>query len=238
MNRSADVSSAVGEKNNRDIGTPGVVSNGHKFWHSRGYLPHCDTPGLLQAITFRLADSLPVDVIARLLQQADNEVGKLKLIEKFLDSGHGACWLAESGMANIVQDALLHGDGHYYRLLAWCVMPNHVHVLIETQGGYPLSKIVQGWKSFTSRRINHHLCRSGTVWMRDYFDRYIRDDRHLAAVISYIHSNPVKAGLVLAERDWIYSSASFLTINGGVVGPSANDADNSRRDVGIPTQIR
>ncbi len=43
--------------------------------------------------------------------------------------------------------------------------------------------------------------------MRDYFDRYIRDERHLAAVIAYIHGNPVKAGLALNEQEWVHSSA-------------------------------
>ena len=113
----------------------------------------------------------------------------------------------QPAIAYIVEDALLHGDGQDYRLLAWCVMPNHVHALIETQEEHPLHKVVQGWKSFTAKHVNRQLGRSGTVWMRDYFDRYIRDDRHLAAVIAYIHANPVKAGLVLAEHDWPCSSA-------------------------------
>lgn len=204
-NGSADVPSAVVKKSQQDVGAPMV----HKFWHSRGYLPHCDTPGLLQAITFRLADSLPADVLTRLSQQACNAVDTLKQIEKFLDAGHGTCWLAQPDIANIVEDALLHGDVQHYRLLAWCVMPNHVHVLIETRDSYPLHKVVQGWKSFTAKLINQHLRQSGTVWMRDYFDRYIRDDHHFAAVIAYIHGNPVKAGLVSNKLDWPHSSAAL-----------------------------
>src|SRR3989338_2302122 len=62
----------------------------HKFRHSRGYLPHCDTPDLIQAITFRLADSLPASVLDRLLLETDNDVGKIKRIENLLDAGHGA----------------------------------------------------------------------------------------------------------------------------------------------------
>lgn len=200
---SADVSSACIENSRRDVGAP----INHKSWHSRGYLPHCDTPGLLQFITFRLYDSLPVHVLNRLAQENDDDVEKLKQIESFLDAGHGTCWLKQPDVANIVEDALLHGDEQRYRLLAWCVMPNHVHVLIETRDGCPLSRVVQGWKSFTSKLINQHLVRTGTVWMREYFDRYIRDDRHLAAVTAYIHGNPVKAGLVSKEQDWLYSSA-------------------------------
>ncbi len=187
-----------------DVGAPM-----HKFWHSRGYLPHCDTPGLLQAITFRLDDSLPAQVLHHLMQESEDAVEKLKQIERLLDAGHGKCWLKQPTIAHIIEDALLHGDGQGYRLLAWCVMPNHVHVLIETQTGHPLPKVVQGWKSFTARLINRHLGRTGTVWMRDYFDRYIRDDRHLAAAIAYIHANPVKAGLRASEQEWAHSSAKL-----------------------------
>jgi len=179
----------------------------HKHWHSRGYLPHCDTPGLLQAVTFRLADSLPADTLDHLLQEAGDDMEKRGRIEVFLDAGYGACWLKQPEIAGIVEDALLHWDGQRYRLLAWCVMPNHVHVLIETREGSSLSGVLHGWKSFTAKTINRCLGRTGTVWMRDYFDRYIRDDHHLAAIIAYIHANPVKAGLVQNEWEWPHSSA-------------------------------
>lgn len=83
----------------------------HKFWHSRGYLPHCDVPGLLQAITFRLVDSLPDDVLQRLLQEEIDDLIRHKRIEQLLDAGHGACWLRQVTVANIIEEALLHGDG-------------------------------------------------------------------------------------------------------------------------------
>ncbi|WP_342752491.1 transposase [Desulfacinum hydrothermale] len=85
-------------------------------------------------------------------------------------------------------------------MLAWCVMPNQVHVLIEQQA--PLSKIVQSWKSYTGRWAPAHAAELGIsvpgkrFWMRDYWDRYIRDQHHLNAVIAYIHNNPGKAGLL------------------------------------------
>jgi len=191
-----------------------------KFWHSRGYLPHCDVPGLQQSITFRLADSLPVEVLHRLLQEEIDDVSRHKQIEQLLDAGHGACCLRQTAVANIVEDSLLHGDGKRYRLLVWCVMPNHIHVLIETGSVYPVSAIVQGWKSYTARLINQHLGRSGSLWMRDYFDRYIRDDHHFAAVVAYIHSNPVKAGLVSREQEWPYSSARLRAPIGAPTSPS------------------
>ena len=224
MHGSAGVSAAntnaqQGERDARDPDGTRASCPQHKHWHSRGYLPHCDIPGLLQAITFRLADSLPAGVLDRLQQEADSEVDKHKKIDAFLDAGYGTCWLKQHAIANIVEDALLHWDGQRYRLLAWCVMPNHVHVLIETSAGSPLSGVLHSWKSFTAKAINQCLGRTGPVWMRDYFDRYIRDDQHLAAVIAYIHGNPVKAGLVQNEWEWLHSSARMHG-NAGV--PPAN----------------
>jgi len=76
--------------------------------------------------------------------------------------------------------------------------------------------------------------------MRDYFDRYIRDDRHLAAVVAYIHANPVKAGLVDYEEAWPHSSARLMgnadlahRMNfGSGRGESERDARGPREDQG------
>ena len=197
-----------GKKCGRDARAPERTSKAHapKYWHSRGYLPHCDVPGLLQFISFRLADSLPADALEGLCQDSDERNSR---IEELLDAGYGECLLQPPEVAAIVENALLHFDGQRYLLLAWCVMPNHVHLLIQTREEWNLSDLLHGWKSFTSHAINSHLGRNGAVWMADYFDRYIRDDLHLAAVIEYIHGNPVKAGLADDEKAWQYSSARF-----------------------------
>lgn len=187
-----------------DIGLP------TRGWYSRRYLPHCDVPGLLQAITFRLDDALPDEVHARLLQEEPSEARRRRRIEAYLDAGHGACVLRQPACAEIVEKALQFFDPDRYRLLAWSVMPNHVHVLIETMERWPLAVIVHSWKSFTSKAINKRLHRNGTLWQRDYHDRYIRDDEHFAAALAYIHDNPVKAGLVARAEDWPFGSARLL----------------------------
>ena len=178
-----------------------------KGWHSRGYVPHLDHPGLIQSITFRLANALPAEVIAR-LQLGESDDARLRdKLEEYLNAGHGECLLRQPALAQIVENALLHFDGQRYRLLAWVVMPNHVHVLIETQAGHALAEVVQSWKSFTAKAINQVLGRRGALWQREYFDRYVRDDRHLQAVIEYIDNNPVQAGLVKVASDWRFGSA-------------------------------
>jgi len=124
-----------------------------------------------------------------------------------LDAGHGACWLKAPRIAALVENALLHFDGQRYRLLAWCVMPNHVHALVETKEGFPLPEIVHSWKSFTANEANKILRRTGDFWQREYHDRFIRDDDHYRNAVVYIENNPVKAGLVKTAQAWRYSSA-------------------------------
>ncbi|HEY6981054.1 REP-associated tyrosine transposase [Reyranella sp.] len=100
-------------------------------------------------------------------------------------------------------------DGKRYRLLAWCIMPNHVHVVVEPADGQTLGAIVHSWKSFSAKQANGILGRSGPFWHRDYFDRFIRDEGHLARTIHYVEDNPVKAGLVSMPSEWPWSSSRF-----------------------------
>ena len=178
-------------------------------WRSRGYLPHFDKPGQLQSITFRLADSLPA---ARLLElktaiPEPQVAERREAVEALLDEGCGECWLRRQDIAQLVEDALLHFDGERYRTLAWCVLPNHVHWLMETLDQFDLGKVMQSVKGFTGKMANRTLGLSGPFWEREYHDRAIRDDQHLRSVVEYIHYNPVKAGLARRAEDWRWSSA-------------------------------
>jgi REP element-mobilizing transposase RayT len=178
-----------------------------KGWHSRGYLPHFDSPETLQFVTFRLVDSLPDEAIQK-LELAKGSTGNTDR-EAFLDAGSGNCWLRRPEIAKIVEDALLHFDDRRYRLLAWTIMPNHVHVLIEPIGGHGLGDIVGSWKRFSARMANRVLGRSGSFWQDDYWDTYIRNEQHLQSTMAYIESNPVKAGLAAEASDWAWGSARF-----------------------------
>jgi REP element-mobilizing transposase RayT len=124
-----------------------------------------------------------------------------------IDDGLGSCSLREPVVAAVVHDALHHFDGTRYWLIAWVIMPNHVHALIEQAGGFPLGDIVHAWKSFTAKQANKQLGRTGAFWAPDYFDRYIRDQTHFDTAVHYIHENPVKAGLVARADEWRWSSA-------------------------------
>jgi len=112
-------------------------------------------------------------------------------------------------VAELVQTAILHFDGERYRILAWCIMPNHVHVVVEPFDGQRLGAILHSWKSFTANKANLLVRRTGTFWHDDYFDRYMRDEDHLTRTIHYVEQNPVRAGLVDTAGNWLWSSARF-----------------------------
>jgi len=199
-----------------------VSKNSSKEWYSRGYLPHRNRIGLLQSVTYSLADSLPQTVLNQIEEEIQyekefkkslqpDEAKRRKMIENYLDSGFGCCALQNVQMATLVEETFLKFDGRKYILIAWCIMPNHVHVLIEPR--IKLSKIVQSWKSYTGRWAVAHNAELGLgvpgkkFWMREYWDRFIRDEKHLHAVVAYIHNNPVKAKLCPSPEDWPWSSA-------------------------------
>ena len=192
----------------------------HKGIHSRGYLPHRDFKDSVQGITFRLKDSVPADVVAEWreelqlqLNRQDPEASKNaniilhRKIAKYEDAGYGTCLLADSEYAGIVQDALIAGHEVAYKLIEWCIMPNHVHVLIRLMGASAMGDIVKRWKAGSAIQINRLLERNGSIWMRDYYDRFIRDDNHFHDARVYIRNNPVKAGLCLKPEEWRFSSA-------------------------------
>ncbi len=127
--------------------------------------------------------------------------------EALLDLGHGDCILQDPRCAEAVENALLANDGIRYKLLSWVVMPNHVHVMAEIMPGHPMGKTLQGWKGSSAFAINKILGRSGTLWLPDYFDRFIRDATHYDNTLLYIEYNPVKAGLAAEPQPWPFSSA-------------------------------
>ncbi len=179
-------------------------------WHQRGYLPHRDAPGLTQFITFRLHDSLPLSRRGEweaLLRIEDNRQRQIRL-EDYLDRGHGACWLHRPELAGLAEDVLRESDRQVCELLAWAIMPNHVHVLVRIRDT-PMAVLIKGWKGRIAREANKLLRRQGPFWEREYWDTYMRDAEQLARARRYIEQNPVKAGLVREPKDWPWSSARF-----------------------------
>lgn len=161
----------------------------HAGWRSRGYIPHCDGAGIIQHIVI-------------------STVGAAEGIEH----NFGLKLFASPEAAEMVEQTLLHFDGERYRMYAWCVMPNHAHAIVEQLEGWPLANVVHSWKSFSANAVNRALGRTGSVWMREYFDRFMRDNDHLNTTISYVEGNPVSAGLVERPEDWRWSSARLRLV--------------------------
>jgi REP element-mobilizing transposase RayT len=183
-------------------------------WHSRGYLPHFDGGEVVQFVTFRLKDSLPQSVVERWRRELaqDDDAALRRRVEAYLDEGHGVASLKQPQVASVVQNTLLHHDGARYRLAAWAVMPNHVHLLATPCGGHTLSGIMHSLKSYTAGEANKLLGLRGAFWMEDYFDRYIRNSAHYERTILYIENNPVKAKLCRTPEEWPFGSARFRSM--------------------------
>lgn len=208
-------------------------AKGFLGWHERGYLPHCDKPGLIQFVTFRLEDTMPAAKRGEwqhLLGIEDNKEKRTKL-EEYLDRGAGECHLRDSRIAKAAEDSLLHFHREQYELLSWCIMPNHVHVLVHVWDT-PLSKMIQSWKSYSGREAMKLLrterraparreseikgqdtpTRSSALqafWQRDYWDTFMRDKEQENTAVRYIENNPVKAKLCRLPEEWSFSSARF-----------------------------
>jgi REP element-mobilizing transposase RayT len=177
---------------------------GFQGWHERGYLPHRDEPGLTQFVTFRLADSFPVELREQWqkLFQIEDQRERRTQLEAWLDLGHGECHLKDERIAQKVMETLQAADEERCHLMAFTIMPNHLHVLFTT-GSVPMAKLLKDWKGSTSRAANLILGRKGVpFWQADYWDTYMRDVEHTQTTIRYIRNNPVKAGLVKDGKDW------------------------------------
>ena len=139
-------------------------SRAHRSVYSRSYLPHIDAPYAAQGVTFRLADSVPRSVIDRwreeialsavLRTEEARYQELLRRIARYEDAGWGECHLRRPEIATLVCEAIVRFDGQRYRLWEWCVMPNHVHVLLKQFKGFPLGDVVRRWKGATAREAN------------------------------------------------------------------------------------
>lgn len=188
-------------------------------WRSRGYLPHLLAGERAQFLTWRLADSIPKEVLETWHQELRSMTDKalkqemIRRTGKFLDGGFGGCELKNPIAAKIVQDGLLEGSATMFTLKAWVVMPNHVHVMLSPKGEFEISKIVQRLKGGSARKINEALGRGGTLWQEDYFDKLVPDEAACERIRQYIEWNPVKAGLCGDPKHWPYSSANEVAVN-------------------------
>jgi putative transposase len=192
---------------------PSPLKEVARGWRQRGYLPHYDDLLKVQSLTLRLFDSLPKKITdsINLLRRLKGAEYANRIAEKFLDKGYGSCCLQDPRIAQIVIDALFFFDGQRYVLHEFCVMPNHFHSLFHTLT-HSIGSIVHSWKGYIRCETNKTLGTTGGLWHPDFYDRFIRNERHYSNEVNYILENPVKAGLVARAEDWPYSSAFLRKI--------------------------
>ena len=200
--------------------------------HYHRNLPHIQPAGGTFFVTFRLKDSLPNDVLdayqrekeARLAtvshdsQATHNE--KKRLFAQF-DDYLDRCltehdYLKQNALARIVMEKLHNSAGQDYDLISYCVMPNHVHAMLdlarqvndlnaESDLHKPLYSVLKAIKGTSANSINKYLGRSGPLWQKESYDHLVRNPGELDRIIQYVLNNPVKAGLVKHWPDWPYT---------------------------------
>ena len=185
----------------------------YKVYHKR-FLPHIQPKNTFFFITYRL-DFKYTKHINNVLQESKktSEIFSKKQFDKidnFLTRIKSPKWLIKVEIAEIIKESLLHRMGKEYELICFCIMPNHVHILIKPllekeDIPYSISKIMHGLKGFTATKCNKILNRTGKFWYPESYDHYIRNENEFFNVINYILQNPVKAGFVKNWKDWEYN---------------------------------
>lgn len=104
---------------------------------------------------------------------------------------------------SLVSKVMKHFDGMRYRLFAYVVMDDHVHVLTTPLEGLSLQGIIHSWKSYSANRLQRDFGRCGRIWQHRYTDRIIRDERELTEKARYILNNPVKRWPEIEEYEWV-----------------------------------
>jgi len=198
-----------------------------KIKHYTKNLPHLYPQHAIFFVTFRLEGSVPMAKLQQLKEsyeqkilQARHESAQVKskitteyeaeketLLEQIIE---GPQYLKIPALAEIVMKQLHLFDRIFYDLICYCIMSNHVHVLLDTSiqtdsTKISLDKILKRIKGPTAVQANRILGKSGKFWMLESYDHYIRNEAELSKVYDYILNNPVKARLVYDWKDWAYT---------------------------------
>lgn len=154
------------------------------------HLPHWDIKHHYQFITFRTHASAD-GYLKKLSQQALPNKQKQRLMDEYLDKSTLGAVL--NGDVLALMNALIKKhDSVLYELTAFCIMPNHVHLLLKPL--IDLDKLIQKLKGGSAKLINEQMEARGRFWAADYYDKLIRDEKHFFVVYRYIKNNPIVLG--------------------------------------------
>jgi len=202
----------------------------------RRNLPHIQPRGATFLVNFRLANSLPAEVIEKLRTEADQleknllrikdskeklllrDKAQRRLFAKWDDELHksqsGPFWLKEDNVAEIVANAIHYHEGEWFDVEAYCIMPNHVHLVLTPYessqiADYSLTKIMHNIRRNSANHANKVLGRTGSFWQHENYDHFARDESELERIIKYVLYNPVKANLVKEQQDWKWAYCKY-----------------------------
>ena len=203
----------------------------------RGKLPHFQPQGGTFFVTYHLAGSIPKVILQKLREEYDREITHLeqqpiqdairekryeaqkrhfKRFDDYLDAlENGPHWLRIPAIAKLHTEALHYYDGVCYTLWAYCIMSNHVHLLLSLKENAPiLWRVLQNIKKYSGKEGNKILGRKNErFWENESYDHLVREkDEEFNRILGYILNNPVKAGLVDDWREyrWSYCHPDFL----------------------------
>lgn len=185
----------------------------------RRNLPHLHPSESTFFITYRLHGTIPLSELKKIrpLPGANAEEGEF-LKDGFFESYDALLhknlanikYLLIDEIADLNKKALHYYDTKEYDLICYCLMSNHVHVVLKLRDGTKiLSSIMHSIKRHTARESNKILNKHGKFWQEESYDRYIRNERELKNTVEYVLNNPVKAGLVDNWEDWPHTFVNF-----------------------------
>jgi len=172
----------------------------------RRHLPHWHPEDAFLFVTWRLEGSLPSHLRTCIAEETPGQA--FRRIDRALDqAATGPQWLKDPLIAGTVLNALGLGENRkLYRLSAFVVMPNHVHVLLQPL--VQLGKVTHWIKGYTAYEANLILGRKGAAfWQHESYDHWLRNEDEYSRIGRYIEFNPVSAGLVGSVQEWAWSSA-------------------------------
>ena len=195
----------------------------------RRNLPHWEMRGATYFVTMCLAGSAPATGClsprmpgrpTRPSQRASaapptTPGGNFVAYDTRLDASPKVRWFEDPRLAVIARDGLHWGDGHRYDLIAYVVMPNHVHWVFTplarriARGGRHRLTITAAFKAHTALACNRLLQRQGRFWQAESYDRVVRHQDELERIVRYVENNPVRAGLCDRAEGWEFSSAAW-----------------------------
>jgi REP element-mobilizing transposase RayT len=150
------------------------------------HLHHIDLSDHYQFITFRTHDSVD-SYVSRILSKPLKERKRQLELDEYLDQSKNGSYL-NGRVLSLLYEYLIKNDSSLYKLSSFCIIPNHVHILIKPM--QELSTIMKQVKGGSAYKVNKMLNKKGRFWADGYFDKLIRDERHFNVVYKYIKNNP------------------------------------------------